>query len=114
MNINTEIEMQEMDSVNLDEIENSSSMYVEAMDQLKEKFENHEKLARKMKREYKHILKQVINICGYVEKLDTIIKQDCETPEVITLTEFLYNDYHDLLDHLLFKSSQLMCENKDK
>jgi len=112
--MNTEIDTIELDEIDRDEIENSSSMYVEAMDQLKEKFEDHEKLAKKIKREYKHILKEVINICGYIEKLDTIIKQDCETPEIITLIEFLYNDYHDLLDHILFKSSLLMCENKDR
>jgi len=99
--------------VDINNVENNSSMYLDAMNQLKENYEKTEDKILKIKREYKHILKEVINISAYIEKIDTILKSDCDIPELLTLSDFLYNDFQELLEHILFKSSLLVYENID-
>ncbi len=99
VNLETELPTQ-------DENENkdlASQMYVDLMNQLKEKYSKVESIEKDVKREHKQLVSSITMLYGIVKSMENVFNETLEMPhEIITLFECLEAQMSEMMNIYVF------------
>ena len=81
----------------------SSQMYLDLMNQLKEKYSQVEEIEKRVKKEHKEIISSITILYGLIKTIENVMNETLEIPhEIITLFECLETQINEMLNIHIF------------
>ena len=81
----------------------SSQMYLDLMNQLKEKYGQVEEIEKRVKKEHKQIISSITILYGLIKTIENVMNETLEIPhEIITLFECLETQIDEMLNIHIF------------